>query len=60
MKKEILKHTEVAHISLRKTLSCEFVELFIKKFSTMLNNDEVEIIEAEIASYQFENFIEIS
>ena len=35
------------------------LNFFLKIFRTFLNNDDAERIEAEFASYQFENFTEI-
>lgn len=60
LKEEILKHAEVADISARKTASSASVTFFAKKFSSILTEEELNLLETEFASYQFENFNDLS
>lgn len=50
----------MADISLRRTVPYESVDFFVKKYPLLLNNDELDRCQSEFASYQFENFDEIS
>lgn len=48
----VLKHAEVADVSLRASCSYESVHYFVTRFPTLLNDVEADNIELEFAHYQ--------